>query len=260
MLTTTTSYRLIASDMDRALKQTENQPLVSRETEYYLANISNVKSIDEFVDDQRLFDYAMRAHGLSDMTYAKAFMVKVLKEGIDDPESFANGLSDSRFRDFAETFNFARYNDATTAFDRTQQGTVDKFIRQTLEEDAGNDNQGVRLALYFQRRAGDINSAYSILADRALLEVVQTVLNIPTAVASQDIDKQADAIASRLDLEDFKDPEKLASFLNRFTALWDVRNPQAASAPSTVLISQPLQMGLSTSLLTSIQNLRLGGR
>ena len=260
MLTTTTSYRLIANDLNRALTQKESQPQVSRETEYYLENISNVKSIDEFVDDHRLFNYAMRAHGLGDMTYAKAFMVKVLKEGIDASDSFANSLSDTRFRAFAETFNFARYGEATTAFDRTQQGTVDKYVRQALEEDAGNDNQGVRLALYFQRRAGDIDTAYSILADRALLEVVQTALNLPAAIATQDIDKQAALIESRIDLEDFKDPDKLASFLNRFTALWDVNNPQTASTPATVLISQPLQLGLSTSLLTSIQNLRLGGR
>ena len=41
------------------------------------------------------------------MAYAKAFMVKVLEEGISDPESFANKLTDKRYAEFARTYNFA---------------------------------------------------------------------------------------------------------------------------------------------------------
>ncbi len=260
MLTTTLSYNLISRDLGRAIEQKANQSLVSREIEYYMANISNVKTIDEFVDDTRLFNFAMRAHGLSDMAYAKAFMVKVLEEGIDEPGSFANGLTDPRFREFAETFNFVRYNDATTAFDRTQQGTVDRYTRQALEEDAGAENPGVRLALYFERKASEVTSAFDILGDRALLEVVQTVFSLPTSMSVQSIDKQAEMIASRLDLEDLKDPAKVGELLERFTALWDVNNPQQAPSTPTVAIGQPLQFGLSSNLLASLQNLRLGGR
>ena len=83
MLSTYLSYQLIARDLAKALDRVENQPVVERETKYYLENITKVKSIDEFVKDDRLFRYAMKAHGLEDMTYAKAFMVKALKEGVD---------------------------------------------------------------------------------------------------------------------------------------------------------------------------------
>ena len=48
--------------------------------------------------DDRLFKYAMKAHGLKDMDYAKAFMKKALVEGIDDTDSFANKLSDKLLR------------------------------------------------------------------------------------------------------------------------------------------------------------------
>ena len=68
------------------------------------------------------------------MTYAKAFMRKVLNEGVDSSDAFANQLADSRYRDFADTFNFKRYGETTTIFDRTRQGTVDKYVRQMLEE------------------------------------------------------------------------------------------------------------------------------
>ena len=97
MLNTYTSYLLIARDIPKAISQVETQPMVKRETDYYLANIGKVKSIDDFVNNDRLFKYAMKAFGLSDMDYAKAFMVKALKEGVTDPDSFANKLTDKRY-------------------------------------------------------------------------------------------------------------------------------------------------------------------
>ena len=138
---------------------------MARETAYYLDNIKNVKSIDDFLADDRVFAYAMKAFGLQDMTYAKAFMRKVLTEGIADSDSFANKLADKRYREFADTFNFAEFGTTTTIFDVTRQGTVDRYVRQTLEEDAGGKDEGVRLALYFERKAADLTSPFSILAD-----------------------------------------------------------------------------------------------
>ncbi len=95
-MNTYTSYQLIARDIPKAIGQVQTQPMVKRETDYYLANIGKVKTIDDFVKDQRLFSYAMKAFGLGDMTYARAFMVKALKEGIAETDSFANKLTDKR--------------------------------------------------------------------------------------------------------------------------------------------------------------------
>ena len=259
MLTTLAGYTLIASNLTRSLDNVADKPLVSRETEYYLAHIEDVKSIDDFLADKRLFAYAMKAFGLSDLTYAKALMRKVLVEGIDEADSLANTLTDLRYRDFAETFNFVRYGEATTVFDRARQGTVDRYLRQTLEEDAGAQNEGVRLALYFQRKASSITSPLSILADRALIQVVQTALGIPAATSAMDIDKQAEMIAAKLDIDDLKDPKKLAAFLTRFAVLWDVGNGSSNPTSPSVLFAQPRELGVGGDLMASLQNLKLGG-
>ena len=100
----------------------------------------------------------------------------------------------------------------------------DSYLEQTLEDNAGAQDDGVELALYFQRKAPTISSAYSILADPALLKVVQTALNIPTASSEQDIDTQATEITNRLNLADLKDPAKLKSFIAQFTNLYDLDN------------------------------------
>ena len=58
-----------------------------RQTAYYKENIGNVKSVDEFLDNYQLYSYAMDAFGLGEMTYAKAFMKKVLDS---DPVSYTH--------------------------------------------------------------------------------------------------------------------------------------------------------------------------
>ncbi len=259
MLTTDLSYRMITKDLDRSIATTAKQPMVARETEYYLKNISNVKSIDDFLGDNRIFKYAMKAFGLSDMDYAKAFMRKALTEGVSDKNSFVNKLSDTRYKEFVETFNFAAHGDSTTAFGRTQQGTVDRYMRQTLEETAGNQNEGVRLALYFSRKATDIDNIYEILGDRALSKVVQTALGLPDAAMAGDIDKLAATISKRIKLEDFKDPAKVEKFIQRFNTLWEISNPSTPKMPASLLINQPRQIGLGIDVLTSLQKLKIRG-
>lgn len=257
MLNTYMSFQNITRDMTRSIDNVAKQPLVGRETEYYLENISKVKTIEDFVKDDRLFKYAMKAHGLDDMSYAKAFMVKALKEGVEDPDSFANKLSDQRYRKFVDTFNFAAYGETATIFTKAQQGTVDKYLRQTLEEDAGRQNEGVRLALYFERNASRISNGYDILADPALARVVRTALALPEAFASSDVDRQAKLFESRLELEDFKDPEKVGAFLQRFTSLWELENPSTPAMPAmSVLFGQPVEFGISTDVLLTIQKFR----
>lgn len=257
MLDTYTSYQLIARDLAKSIERVETQSATKRETEYYLAKIEKVKSIEEFLADDRLFKYAMKAHGLKDMDYAKAFMKKALTEGIDSDDSFANKLTDKRYAEFVETFNFARHGESATIFTRARQGTVDKYLRQTLEENAGAQNEGVRLALYFERKGPELTNFYEILADPALGKVVRTALSLPESFASADVDKQVKYFEEKFALEDFQDPEKLGKFLQRFTSLWELNNPTATPTTSlSVLFSQPTELGISSSTLLALQMLK----
>ena len=69
----------VSANLSRTQAATAADPTVKRETAYYLANIGKVKTVGDFVNNYRLFSYAMKAFGLGDMTYAKGLMTKVLK-------------------------------------------------------------------------------------------------------------------------------------------------------------------------------------
>jgi hypothetical protein len=369
-LNTYLSYQLIARDIPKALDRIEKQPIVDRETKYYEENITKVTSIEDFVNNDRLFKYAMKAAGLGDMDYAKAFMIKALKEGVSDPDSFANKLTDKRYAEFVKSFNFAAYGEQATVYNKARQQTANNYavqaaidntdpaavkaetdyylskignvrsiddllsddrlyayamkayaldpaedskdlmrsvleggvrnpdsvankmadkrfaafadafnfeelgenattysasqqpvvagyMRQTLEEDAGQSNQGVRLALYFQRKAPTLNNWYEVLADKALANVVRTALGLPDSFAGADIDKQVQLFESRLDIKDFSDPEKLGKFLTRFTSLYEIDNPTSSAVTSaSVLFARPTTIGVSTDLLMAMQQLK----
>lgn len=256
MFSTIASYKLIASDINKSIERVQSQAMVEREAKYYLENIGNVKSAKEFTENTRLFNFAMKAFGMSDMAYAKGLMIKAMEGGIDADDALANRLADSRYKEFVETFNFQRYGSTTTIFDRAKQPVVDRYVRQTLEEQAGEQNEGVRLALYFERKAASITTIYGILADKALGEVVRTALGIPEAAASGDLDSQAAMLEKKIDLEDFKDPEKVSKFLQRFAAMWEIKNPSNPAQTQLISLIQPAEFGISMDTMMAIANLK----
>jgi len=257
MLTTSAQYRAITSHLDRSLALKSAEKPVALETAYYLDNIGAVASIDDFLKDTRLFTYAMNAFGLGDMAHAKAFVRKILTEGIDDADSFANRLDDDRFLAFARVFDFAGKGSAATATTEAQQGVVDRYVRQALEVSAGEDNEGVRLALYFQREAPKVSSAYGLLGDAALWKVVKTIFGFPDGMSAQDIEKQAAAVEKRLDIADLQDPAALDRLITRFAAAWDASEAGATDPVLSLFGSTTATVDLD--LVMTLKTLKHGG-
>src|SRR5690606_36041433 len=104
--------------------------------------------------------------------------------------------------------------------------------------------------------AGSIKNAFNILSDPALATVVRTALGLPDAVGQADIDVQARMLEDRLDFADFKDPDALGKFLSRFSAMYELKTGGSRPSPVSVLLSQPVEFGISTNTLLALQQLR----
>lgn len=232
---------------------------------YYHTAISRVRSLDNFMQDERLTTYVLKAFGLEGERVSNTTLRSVLTSDVTDRNSFVNKQSDSRLRDLAAAFNFTADGELGRAPAQqvqtrsSMQRTIDLHVRQTLEGEAGAQNEGVRLALYFQRKAGDVSTVYGILADKALFEVVRTALALPVGMSQADIDVQAAMITKRLNIADLKDPQKVDKFLARFSALYDLSTGgSAATGASIILGGGGSGVGTNTSLLTSLQSVSLG--
>ena len=230
---------------------------VKAETAYYVANVSRLESIDDLMADKRLLNFALSSYGLDPATEKPEVVRQMLEGGVSDPASPANKLTDKRYTAFVTAFNFMGLGETATTFASAQQPAVDKYLRQTLEENAGKDNEGVRLALYFERKAPKLTSFYEVLADPALAKVVRTLLSLPDSFATADVDKQVALFGSKINLADLKDPAKLSKVMERFTSLWEVSNASSpAQAAVSVLFAQPAEFGVSTDLMMAMQKLR----
>lgn len=257
MLDTALRYSMLSRDMDKTLERTANDPMNARETKYYLDNIREIGTIEEFLADDRIFNYAMKSMGMEDMSYAKGLMRKVLEEGISDPDSYANSLVDPRYKEFAEIFDFNSFGSAATSFKKTQEGTAERYVQHSLEVQEGSENNGIRLALYFERKITEIDSAFEILGDQALYEVVRTVIGMPDEMVGTDIDRQAAYIDRKLKLEDLKEPEKLDKFIRKFVLLYDAINGYNIS-PSVQLF-EPAGFGIDPNTLAQMNAIKFGG-
>lgn len=260
MVSTSTRYQIITTHMTRTKALIEKDPVIKRETDYYNATIKTIKTIDAFIKNDRVFKYAMKAYGLEDMAYGKALVKKLLQEGVANPLSMANKMSNPLYKEFAKAFDFAGKGTAATSAASATTEAVQKYVQQTLEQREGKENQGVQLALYFKRKASSVTKTMGLLADKALLKFVQTTFNIPEAASKADLDLQVRNLEKVLNVKDFQDPKKVDRLIQRFNVMWDMNNasPETAS-PVLTLFNNSTDQGMSVDLMMSITKLRLGG-
>src|SRR3712207_5928737 len=101
MISTSTRYQLVTKNLARTKSLIEKDPATKREIEYYQANIRTIKTIDDFIKNDRIFKFAMKAYGLEDMAYGKGMIKKMLEGGISDPLSMANKMTNPLYKEFA---------------------------------------------------------------------------------------------------------------------------------------------------------------
>ena len=259
MTSLVTSYKILTSNPDKTAARIASQPEAAREIAYYQANIGKVKTIDDLLKDQRLFAFAMKAFGLGDMVYAKAFMKKALQEGTDSANSFSIKLADPRFRSFVNSFNFKLLGTATTTTDQVTKGTITNYIENQMEEQAGNQSDGLRLALYFKNNVGNISSTYGILGNAAIYQVVRTALNLPQSLSRANIDTQAKLIDSKLNLADLKDLKKLEAFITRFLSLYEIQQGGTGGARPLLSLFSGRGVTVDMNTILSLQSIKKFG-
>jgi len=221
---------------------------IGRLTQYFQAKMSTVYAAKDIAADPVLAGFVLSTLKVSAGAAAKS--IDALASLIDSKLKVTSLRDPKTLSQFIDRFKMTRSEARATV--------VDAYVRQTLETDSGNENEGVRLALYFRRKAGTINSAYGFLADPALAQVIQTTLGLPPETAKSNIESQARLIERKIDISSLKDPEKLDQFIKRFTLMWDTKNNPATSSALTFLSAA--DSSLDTDMLVKLQSIRLGGR
>ncbi|MCE7029119.1 DUF1217 domain-containing protein [Jiella avicenniae] len=244
------SSRMVETYFGKVLGRT-NTDLVeaARGILAYNVALPSVATMDDFLADGDVVTFALKAFDLDGEKLTKADIRAILTSDLSDPDSVAGKYGDKRYLEFAAAFNFD--TDGTIERDATRVQSVtdmlttqDLYLRQRMEEEAGGESNGVRLALYFKRSAADIENVYEFLADDALLEFVKTTFGLPDEFSSSDIDVQARNLGKKIDLDQLSDTKYVERMVNRFLAMYDLANDTSSGTSPALAI-----LGSSSSYL-----------
>jgi len=252
-MSTLSSYLTVSNNLTKWQTITSKSSDVATQNTYFQNNIGKITTAAQFVANTRLFNYAMTAFGLGNMTYAKNMMQQVLQQGTTSSKALANTLNNPKILAFAEAFDFAGQGAKLTTSQSFVTNVVNKYNEQALETTQGKQNPAVQLALYFQQNAPNVSDVYGILGDKNLLQVVQTTLNLSPYMSLQSIDTQYNLLSNKLNVKDFQDPKKLQSFISRFCAMNDYNANGGAQSALTVDPDASL-VGLANSSSLSSQS------
>lgn len=209
---------------------TETRAKAEEEVAYYRERMGKIETVGALVADKRLVEFIAVSEGLKYDDLDDGVLGQLLMSDLEDNNSYANSFDDVKFKKIAGSFRFdelGRIEKPSALGVQSQRGLIESnnlYVTQTMEEEAGESEVGARLALYFERTAPTIRSVYELLADQALGDFIRTTLSIPAETASSDIDKQAQMLKNRFDIEDLQDPEKVKTMVERFLVLFDLDN------------------------------------
>ena len=231
---------------------------------YFATNMAGVTDLSDFLKDTKLTSFVLTANGIDPKTVTADTLKKAFTSDPANAKSFINTAAGTQLKTIVDAFNFGTDGKLVDTKLGTAQNkgaldaTNDLYLHQTLETQEGETNDGIRLALYFQRQAPGINSVYDIMADTALYSVITTTYSLPSAISSMDVDAQAKLLKKFINVDDLHDDKKLNKLLQRFSVEYDLKNNNGGSSSALSILQPSKSVGVSADTLLSIAQLKSG--
>lgn len=225
-------------------------------------SIAKIENVEELLSDKKLTEFILVANNIDPKTVDKNALKKAFAADPEDAKGFLNTPAGRQFKAMVNAFNFDAKGNLTTAkIDSGQNkgarlATNDLYLHQSLETQQGASNEGVRLALYFQRKASQVNSVYDIMSDPALYNVIKTTYSLPASMSNMDVTRQAKMLEKLFPIKDLHDAGKVDHLLKRFSAVYDAVNGVNTASPASAILTRGSGIGMSADLMLSIAQLR----
>ncbi|AHA28098.1 DUF1217 domain-containing protein [Candidatus Liberibacter americanus] len=165
---------------DKLISEISKRRSVLIEDDYYKKRIKEISTIDEFLQDNRLLRYALKAYGLSDLFNKKSMIRQILKSNSEDIKSFvnsSNNINSSKFRKFAQSFSFSLSDPPKVIQGNIQQ---ERLISKYKNSYQLNEESAYEKSEYFRKNASKINSVDKLIADKKILDYVLNAFDINT--------------------------------------------------------------------------------
>ncbi len=228
----------------------EKGPEIRRDIAYFEANIASVGSAADLVADRRLLKVALGAFGLEQDIDKKAWVRKVLEEGVTEPGSFALRLSEPAYRKMSEAFGFGDPGGGRIGEPGFERRIVDAYKTRAFEAAVGETNNDMRLALNFRREMAELSkgeegaSWFAVLGSKPLRAVLEKTYNLPSEFGKLDVDRQRDIMASKTsamfgaaNLTAFRDSANVDKAIDRFLAISQLESGPTFAGPGSAALT-----------------------
>lgn len=234
---------------DREIERLRAAPADARAIEAFRARAGGIGSAKALIEDEEVYAFVMRAHGLEDRLFAKGMMRKILESDPSDRRSLVNRLTDPRFARLHEALGLHEGGGAPLADPRRREAVVDLYLAARFEGGVARQNDVVGAALAFRRAAEEgIRSPYDVLKDPEVTRVVRRALGLPDAMAGLDVDRQAAMITRRLDLSRLSDPEEVEKIVRKFVVIEEALSGAGAARSAAVQLLSDAARGAGAPL------------
>ena len=178
-----------------------NRQDVQKDIETFKTKAVGFEDIDDLVKDRKTLQVILTAFDLGSEINNPGKIKAILKSDVNDVNSFANRLNDTRFAELAKfvDFNGRGFKSLTTA--SSQQSLIDKYLQNRFESDVGGANGEIAKAFFFLRNINSITSTAGLLGNMQLRTIATTALRLPPQIASQSLEKQIQLIESKFDVK-----------------------------------------------------------
>jgi hypothetical protein len=203
-------------DEARNVTTTAAEPVVKRAVDAFTAGVNGAKTVQELLANPAVMQVLLTAGGLSDQIPYTALASKALQSQLSDPKSLANTLSDTRWKQVVQTYDFANKGLSVIKQPAVLGTIANAYAEVTWRKSLDAKTPGLSNALAFRKEASTITSVDQILGDPVMRNVVTIALGIPLQIAFQPLEAQEKAVSARLDINKFKDPKFVESFVQRY--------------------------------------------
>lgn len=225
-------WRYLSANLDQQIARFSQSPVTARDMDYFRAEIGKITNAEALVNDFRLLQVALGAFGLQDDLPNRAFIRKVLADGVSADNALANRLADKRYRAFSEAFGFGGSLPPRTTSPAFAERILGRFERQEFERAVGEQNPDLRLALSAARELPEIaarglrdSTAWlSVMGNPPLRAVFETAFGLPKSIGTLDLDQQLTAFRTGAerrfgsgDFAQFTQAERVEDLIRSFT-------------------------------------------
>lgn len=240
---------IVDKTRDDQIASLEKQPIHKRSIEHFKENISNIQTVDEFVDDYKSYSFVMKAFGLQDQIFGKAMMKKILSSDIKDKESLINRMTDPRFHEIYKYMNFQDSGKSNPNVNNSewQNGIVDKYLTIQFEDKQSESNVNLGDSLHFERKASEMKTWYHVIGNKRVGAFMRTALGLPDSTKALPVEKQVELFKSKYDIEKLQDPFEVDELQTKHAALSDAANTSVnnmqSNNPALNVISNAVNSG-----------------